>query len=252
MPGRGEQGRLPAGRNRPWRIAGALAALATLLYLALGKVVLRDSQLRYELTIEVETPAGIRRGSSIIEARIRRTAPFWGDNGIHFQLRGEAPAVELPDGRVVFALLHDTINVWLPERAARDSDAIPAISDKILRGANSVGKFWPQLESSRPHMAVDRTKMGQKTARSYPDLIVLDPADVQSIQAVDPEASEPVLGPGVRFVGLRIAIVDAPPVVTLDKRAPWVAGISQKLDRIAAASGPLRHSLNPSRFIARN
>lgn len=220
-------------------------------YFAAGKVILRDSKLRYELTIEVETPAGMRRGSSIIEAVIHRTVPFWGDNGIHFQLRGEAPAVDLPDGRMLFALLHDMTNVWLPERAARDSDAIPAISDEILRGTNSVGKFWPQLKSARPDMAVDRTEMG-KTTQSYPDLVVIDPADVQSIQAVDPEASEPVLGPGVRFVGMRIAIVDAPPAVTLDRRAPWVAGISQKLDRIAAASGPLRYSLNPSRFIARN
>lgn len=252
MPGRGEQVRLPAQRRRPRRIAGAFAALATLFYFTAGKVLLRDSKLRYELTIEVETPGGMRRGSSIIEAVIHRTVPFWGDNGVHLQLHGEAPAVELPDGRMLFALLHDTTNVFLPERAARDSNAIPAISGKILQGANSVSTFWPELKSARPDMALDGTEMGQHIAQSYPDLVVVDPADIQSIHAIDPQASEQVLGAGVRFVALRIAIVDLPPAVTLDRRAPWVSGISQKLDRIAAASGPLRHSLNPTRFIARN
>jgi hypothetical protein len=252
MPGRGEQVRSPAGRNRPRRVAGVFVALATLFYFVAGKVTLRDSKLRYELTIEVETPAGMRRGSSVIEAVIHRTVPFWGDNGIHFKLLGEAPVVDLPDGRMLFALLHDSTNVFLPERAAVASNAMPALSDEILRGANKVGKFWPDLKLTRPELVIDAAMFEEQSAQSYPDLVVIDPADLASIRAVDPRASEQVLGAGIRFARMRLAFVDAPPMTSLDRRAPWVLGISQKLDRIAAASGPLRHSLNPSRFIARN
>ncbi|WP_404333520.1 hypothetical protein AB2M62_10460 [Sphingomonas sp. MMS12-HWE2-04] len=154
MPGLGERVRSPAGRVRSRHIAGAFAALATLLYLAVGKSMLRDSQIRYELTIEVETPDA---------------AMFAGQN-----------------------------------------------------------------------------------AQSCPDLVVVDPADIESIRAVDPRESERVLGDGICFAGMRIAIADTPPLVTLDQRAPWVLGISQKLDRIASTSGPLRHGLNPSRLIARS
>lgn len=247
-----EQVQLPAARRRPRRIAGAFAGLALLFYFTAGKVFLRDNTLRYELTIEVETPAGVRRGSSIIEAVIHRTVPFWGDNGTHFRLRGEAPAVDLPDGRILFALLQDVNNVFLPERAAAAANAMPALSGKILQGANEVGKFWPQLKAARPALVVDAAMFEGQSAQSYPDLVVVDPADIQSIQAVNPLASEQVLGAGVRFAKMRIAIVDAPPVLDLDRRAPWVLGMSQALDRAASRSGPLRHSLNLSRFIARN
>jgi hypothetical protein len=62
---------------------------------------------RYRLTVEVDTPEGLRTGSSVIEVQTSRssenTIPTPGK--INHRLRGEAVAVDLGQRGVVFALL---------------------------------------------------------------------------------------------------------------------------------------------------
>lgn len=59
------------------------------------------SSYRYKLTVEVDTPQGVRSGSSVIEVRSHKDVA----GNLHSQASGEAVAVELPDGRTIFALL---------------------------------------------------------------------------------------------------------------------------------------------------
>jgi hypothetical protein len=236
--------------RRGWRqgIAGIGVVLGLIAYFAMGRLLLRNWRLRYELTIEVETPEGRRRGSSVIQVSVKRTVPFWGDNGIHFQVEGKAPAVELPDGRLVFALLRDSTNEGLPELAVKDTNAMPAISDRLRR--MDTGAFWSHLKAKRPDMFVDAAMMSRRITPSagarYPTIVVVDPAAAKPIQSIDPANAEDVLGPGFGVAGLELRIVDRPPDMASDP--PWLARVSQALDDMASSGLP-NSSMCLARFI---
>lgn len=238
-------------RSRLRQVAFVPAGLLLTTHVVAGKLLLRNRRLRYELTIGVQTPEGQRCGSSVIEVTVKRTVPFWGTNGIRFRIKGKAPAVELPDGRLVFALLMDSTNVSLPALAAMDSQAMPSISDRIRR--MNTGAIWAHLKAERPEMHVDAAIMSRRTGihagASYPDIVMLDPAEPTSIRAINPAKAEDVLGPGFSLTGLELRIVDAPPETAFDP--PWLPSISYALDRLASSTGPMRNSLNSSRFVAR-
>ncbi|WP_144243874.1 hypothetical protein [Sphingopyxis sp. MWB1] len=81
--------------------------------------------IRYRLTAEVETPAGVRTGSSVIET-------IW-DRGLSgATVRGEAVAVDLPNGQTLFVLLRTADN---PDWAA----GVPGIDppDDLRRPVNA-------------------------------------------------------------------------------------------------------------------
>jgi hypothetical protein len=62
---------------------------------------------RYKETVVVETPQGIRTGSTVVEVhwyKEGQSNPF--DHGaIHGEYKGQAAMVDLPDGKTLFALL---------------------------------------------------------------------------------------------------------------------------------------------------
>ena len=240
----------PTLRLRLLQLAYLPSVLLVIATLTVRAIFRRNWCLRYELAIEVETPTGPRRGSSIIEVIVRRSVPFWGANGINFGIAGRAPSAELPDGRLVFVLLHDATNVGLARLAAEDADFIPGISDRIRR--MNTGTLWSYLKAKRPVLHVDAATMSRRTktypGATYPDLVVLDPAHPTSIRAIDPANPELGLGRGFRVVGITLSVVDALPDTAFD--LPWLPGISSALDRVATSTGPLRNGLRPSRFIA--
>lgn len=61
---------------------------------------------RYRMTFEVNTPQGIRRGSSVIEVRSRATSRYSLKRGwTYHQVWGEAVTVDLPSDNTLYALL---------------------------------------------------------------------------------------------------------------------------------------------------
>jgi hypothetical protein len=89
-------------RRRGWLVAmaGVLAAVAGCA---------PSVTYRYRLTVEVETPDGMRSGSSVIETNIHDTTGNWWALGearrVSSRVRGEAVFVDLGSGRNVVALL---------------------------------------------------------------------------------------------------------------------------------------------------
>jgi hypothetical protein len=59
----------------------------------------------YRLSLEVETPSGLRTGSSVVRADVQTSSPWYGQAGPAYQTRGEAVFVDLGDGKHVVALL---------------------------------------------------------------------------------------------------------------------------------------------------
>lgn len=226
----------------------SIGLVASLALVAAGSAIYADKRLRYRLTLEVDTPDGVRSGASVIEVTIERNVPFWGDNGIHYHVRGEAPAVELPDGQLLLALLKDAMNVSLPELAALHGTTVPPLSRRYQYPA---GSGWGELKRRRPVIDVNLADAYGNLALHFPDLVVVDPSKPLSIRAVDPLASENVLGPGLSLRRMLVSIVDAPVDYSLERRLPWLEQVSPRLDEQASRTGKLYHALTPSRFLAR-
>src|SRR3546814_12102512 len=62
--------------------------------------------LRYRMTVEVETPTGVRSGSSVIETTITKGPRTGQGSGLTATMKGEAIAVDLGSGQTLFALLN--------------------------------------------------------------------------------------------------------------------------------------------------
>ncbi|MDP3550575.1 MAG: hypothetical protein Q8R81_09275, partial [Novosphingobium sp.] len=62
--------------------------------------------MRYKMTVEVETPEGLKTGFAVRELEFRDRSGFpLGESRPQIKLRGEAVAVDLGGGRTLFALL---------------------------------------------------------------------------------------------------------------------------------------------------
>lgn len=68
---------------------------------------MRSEKLRYEMTVEVEAPNGVRTSSAVREVVYRegyQGASLSEDRGA-VSVKGEAVAIDLPNGHTLFALL---------------------------------------------------------------------------------------------------------------------------------------------------
>jgi hypothetical protein len=84
---------------RPHRALAALTAIVTLISCSKGL-----PSYRYKMTVEVETPQGLRSGSSVIEVRTSGGG-LTNTGGIQSRVQGEAVAVDLGSRGALFALL---------------------------------------------------------------------------------------------------------------------------------------------------
>jgi len=83
---------------------GMLAGGAVALLSGCG--LFGNPSYRFKMTVDVETPEGLKTGSSVYEVETTGSRDLVaGGKGSRFMFRGEAVAVDLPDGRTLFALL---------------------------------------------------------------------------------------------------------------------------------------------------
>lgn len=149
---------------------------------------------KYRLTVEVETPAGIRSASAILSVRPNRSYGGTGSGSSVPQTKGDALLAELGDGKNLVLLLafgEDGSNFddpsFLPTRLFGASDRRVGFRDvKTFAGAPAMPvpeQLWPVLIS-------------------FADLS--DPKSARRVKATDLEA---LLGKGYRLQGLSLDIV---------------------------------------------
>lgn len=88
-------------------LQAAWLALAALLLPGCAFAEDKAPDYRYRLTVEVETPEGLKTGLSVIEVRqtLVRAGSVPANQAVERRVRGEAAAVNLPGGKTLFALL---------------------------------------------------------------------------------------------------------------------------------------------------
>jgi hypothetical protein len=170
---------------------------------------------RYRITVNVETPAGLRTGSAVREFTWQPTAQSFTGNRFTSKERGEAAAVHLRDGQTVFALLD--VNGF----------------ETILAGFGPASTL--ELEPLLDRVAATRavhTYPARNVLRArsldYPRFVRFrDTADPLTVEDVDPDNLEASFGSGVRLGQITVQITDDPVTASLLDSLPWLSTIPE-------------------------
>lgn len=207
----GDKAVTPMSGRRAASMLGAM--LAALLLSACDLLTpLTDESYRFRMTVEVDTPEGLRTGSSVYEVTAgNRTAilPDMADRDK--SLRGEAVAVDLPDGRTLFALLK-TPNWRRDDLVGMSMDALdPVYNNDWVESAERISDGDGIVSPAEVHPEV------------YPYLVTFrNPQVPETVQRVDPANLAKSFGEGVRLERVWVEVTDDPVTTGIERRLPWL------------------------------
>ena len=180
---------------------------------------------RYRLTVEVETPEGLKTGSSVIEVKQRlvRAGSSPANMAVERRVRGEAVAVDLPGGRTLFALLRSDNNIEWPTYVMQtlaphiDSETFAQQLDNmlLLEGEIVLPRTFPPV--------------GHLEERSaYPMLVTFgDLDDPTSVEEVDPDDLAATFGEDVSLKRITVQVTDDPVTSGIERRLGWLGNIRE-------------------------
>ena len=202
-------------------IGGGLAVLLT----ACGLVKSYEPS-RYRLTVEVDTPQGLRTGSSVIEVTAGEVGTTLG--GANSEARGEAVAVDLPGGQTLFALMKGDAETYnFPAQ-------VMYLVTPFERGDKPKG-FGPLLEAVRANRKVNVVKRMRPGVfqvdppfSAYPMMVRFrDIADPKTVERVDPHNLAASFGDGVKLRRITVQMTEEPVTRSLSRRLPWLNNLKQ-------------------------
>jgi hypothetical protein len=202
------------------------AFVALGLALALASCGYRSEEFRYRMTVEVDTPQGLRTGSSVIEVEVSDPGPnSLPEAGINTKVRGEAVSVDMPDGNVLFVLLSSAdaaagyaYQALKPSRFGGDYAFIEKTRE--MKRMRRVGA----LRCPRTWYDRGRRRVGQDSdiRTDCPILVRFrDLRDPRSVERVDPANLADSFGDGISLRRITIQITSDPVTYSLADRLPW-------------------------------
>lgn len=192
-------------------IIGSSLCVTGLLAAACGLLTPSESY-RYRVTIEVDTPQGIRTGSSVWETKATEGSGI-PDTARRVTNRGEAVAVELPVGTLFALLRDDEYGVDYPHYVVRrhlgnHPDRSIAMTSDWKTNMATIAKLKPTFD-----LYPDE----------YPFLVrfrdVKDPTSVEKVNPADLSAS---FGDGVKLKRITIAVTTDSVTKGLVERLTWL------------------------------
>lgn len=202
---------------RSTAFGNALMALLMLAAaaLALTGCVSSHHYLRYRMTIEIETPQGLRTGSGVLEVRLR-ARPFPAPGSSHqTDLRGEAIPIDLAGGRTIYAVLDGPGNRNSAHHLPREAFGarIPEMAGPI-EARTSAEEQFEFLRSRRPSADLRPDE--------WPMLAEFrNQADPRSVETVRVDSNGGI-GPGLRVRRIRIEITEDEVTEGIERRLPWL------------------------------
>ncbi len=177
-------------------IAVLLVALTTTLLASCGG---KSISYRYKLTLELDTPSGVKRGSSVIEFTT------YEGNRAPWTTNGEAVYVDLGPGRRPLIAL-------LSKSRPNPSDDWPQ-ADVLARAYGEPPHGQAPNTDEQFFAFVSRVSRhrGAKEIRpeDLPDLVTFrDIKDPRTVEKVDPNNLEDTLGPGTAWRRITVEVVD--------------------------------------------
>lgn len=201
-------------------IYAAWLAMAALILHGCALADDKAPDYRYRLSVEVETPEGLKSGSSVIqvEQSVGRAGGNPASSQIYRRIRGEAVAVDLLGGLTLFALLRSESDIEWAETV------VPRVAPKG-GGTGSEPRFDGMLKL-KGKVEVPRTfppVAWIKRRSAYPMLVTFgDLADPTSVALVDPDDLAATFGEGVRLKRITVQLTDDPVTTGIEERLGWL------------------------------
>ena len=203
---------------------------------------LGGNRYRFRLTLAVDTPQGVRTGSSVYGVR---AANSWGilpeAAKREWQVTGEAVAVDLPGGRTLFGLL---------KTGAHFGDMMGLSMNSLHPDFEGTG--YDVVGVARQLARGEHPGPAPVAPADYPMLVTFaDVSDPASVQRVEPGNLAAQFGPGTMLRGITVELTDEPVTQGIEKRLGWLPNYFDKmLDGSSINNSPaLANSLSQIDFI---
>lgn len=193
----------------------------------IGACATRMRSYRYRMTVEVETPEGLRSGSSVMEVGgyiNSQFAPGEARGRSVQHVTGEAIRVAMPGGKMLFALMVSDRDADYMASAALTAAATESwYRQKLSRQERqyrldrflSVPRAIPRIYRRTP------SKIG--IFDNYPIFVTFgDRGDPQSLKRVDPDNLSATFGNGVRLKRITVQLTDDPVTRQIRRYLPWI------------------------------
>ena len=193
------------------KIVKILAVSALVIFLSLTACGYSTDTIRYKMTVEVETPSGIRSGSAVRQIALVASPNFacsLGESRPFWRLKGEAVTVELPDGRLLFAIsLGEHVDPNQP------TGQISRLFNRYGRGAPKPISIW---SNSRRLKASDYDNF-------MPMLVTFgDVNDPSTARLVEPDELDAEFGPGFKLHRITINQTNERVSEGIEEYLPWM------------------------------
>ena len=168
---------------------GVLAGGAAALLSGCGLLGGNRGRLRYRITLEIDTPSGLKTGSSVLEYE------YPSKTGLSY---GQAPFVDLGNGRYVFALIDQMSGPWGVFR-------YPDLQPPILRDDVPWSEF-DRANELKPKAVLKLV--------DYPKLVTFDDInDPTTVREVSPSA--------VKRITFQVVDSDEPLTTGFEEKFKW-------------------------------
>lgn len=219
--------------------------LVRLLFLAIGVLSLSGcgsyEEVRYRMTVEVDTPQGSISGSSVIEVS-GRTRPAWfpgSPGGSTSGFRGEAVTVEMPNGELMFALLYsennqmdagDFLGIAFEERLKKEYERRISANDtpgfvetlEKMKSWDGAIEVLPLIDKNGRAFVNNKWVAG---VSSYPIMVRFDDIEnPKSIKEVDPGNLAEIYGKGIALKRITITITNDAVTDGIEAKLNWLSG----------------------------
>ena len=166
------------------------------------------SSFRYRMTVEVDTPQGMVTGFAVRQVEFMTRA----NGGPYGYVRGEAVAVDIAPGRMLFALLTSA-------KGSVDyaGHGIWTVLNAMDRGTGLKGgphALWPKV----PVIGQERFNDPLPMLVTFRDI-----TDPKSVTQVDPTGLAAAFGPGVKLRRITVAVTDEPVTGGIAGRLGWLS-----------------------------
>lgn len=169
---------------------------------------------RYRITVEVDTPEGMRSGSSVWETRQWEGSGI-PDRSIRSAVKGEAVVVDLPGGSMFALLRAQDMNV---------NYASNIVYSHLLDHPDPGVQMSREADGFAGNMrAIAKVKPAfELYPDEYPLLVRFrDTKDPASVEKVDPADLAASFGPGARLRRITVAVTDDAVTTGIENRFAW-------------------------------
>lgn len=228
--------------RRSWRWLALVLSAAACVYLIWTQLLYPTHPARYKLTVEVETPAGLRIGSSVIEALYGWEPTLFGMiSGVRNRVSGEAVFVDLGDGKNLVV----TLTTNGTRRGLHPSGRVSALDALALPAA--IFEFPTHDLTRTPDGIREAEKRGARAVspEKLPTTVTFsDLSDPLSVKRVDPRNISGVLGEGYRLKSAWVQMTESPLTNRIGKRLEWLPHYyDKKLDGLKVETVDSAHRM---------